>query len=195
LTQIEAKATALKSVICLMAVLAAGVAAVLPAPAVQAATPGTDSSLVERLEARQEIEELFSQYGASLDRRDFDAFGRLFTEDAVYGSGGGTPTRGRAAIQSQLQQTITANPSHLPGPDFHLYFNPSIRVDGDHATAHSLGGYLIPDDRSPGTWKLIFLVSYDDTLVRHNGHWLFQQRLLHAAAPPAPSNVPQTPRP
>ncbi len=58
--------------------------------------------------------ELFAQYGASLDRRDFDAFGRLFTEDAVYG-GGGTPTHGRAAIQSQLQQTITANPSHLRG--------------------------------------------------------------------------------
>jgi len=183
LTQIEAKAAAFHSVICLMAVLAVGVAAVLPPRSAQAGTRGSDSLLVQRLEARQEIEELFAQYGASLDRRDFDAFGRLFTEDAVYGSGG-TPTRGRAAIQSQLQQTITANPSHLPGPDFHLYFNPSIRVDGDRATAHSMGAYLIPDEHSPGGWKLIFLVSYDDTLVRENGHWLFQQRLLHAAAPP-----------
>jgi ketosteroid isomerase-like protein len=184
LTQIEAKATAAKSVIGLMAILAAAAAAALPPCPVQAATPGTQPSLVERLEARQEIEELFAQYGASLDRRDFDAFGRLFTEDAVYGSGA-TPTRGRAAIQLLLQQTITANPSHLPGPDFHLYFNPSIHVDGDHATAHSMGAYLIPDDHSPGGWKLIFLVSYDDTLVRQNGHWLFQQRLLHAAAPAA----------
>jgi ketosteroid isomerase-like protein len=167
----------------MIAVLAVGVAAVLPPRSTQAATPGSDSLLVQRLEARQEIEELFAQYGASLDRRDFDAFGRLFTEDAVYG-GGATPTHGRAAIQSQLQQTITANPSHLPGPDFHLYFNPSIRVDGDHATAHSMGAYLIPDEHSPGGWKLIFLVSYDDTLIRQNGHWLFQQRLLHAAAPP-----------
>ena len=166
-----------------MAVLAVGVAVALPPRSAQAGTPGSDSLLVQRLEARQEIEELFAQYGASLDRRDFDAFGHLFTADAVYGSGGGTPTRGRAAIQSQLQQTITANPSHLPGPDFHLYFNPSIRVDGGRATAHSMGAYLIPDDHSPGGWKLIFLVSYDDTLVRQHGHWLFQQRILHAAAP------------
>lgn len=181
MTQIEAKAAAFHSV--MIAVLVVGVAALLPPRSTQAATPGPDSLRVQRLEARQDIEELFAQYGASLDRRDFDAFGRLFTEDAVYG-GGGTPTRGRAAIQAQLQQTITANPSHLPGPDFHLYFNPSIRVDGDHATAHSMGAYLIPDEHSPGGWKLIFLVSYDDTLVRLNGRWLFQQRLLHAAAPP-----------
>jgi len=167
-----------------MAVLAAGAQVVLAARPAQAGAPDPESSLVQRLEARQEIEELFAQYGASLDRRDFDAFGRLFTEDAVYGAGG-APTRGRAAIQSQLQRTITANPSHLPGPDFHLYFNPSIRVEGDHATAHSMGAYLIPDDRSPGGWRLIFLVSYDDTLVRQHGHWLFQRRILHPAAAPA----------
>ena len=160
MTQIEAKAAAFLSV--MIAVLVVGVVVVLPPRSTQAATPGSDSLRMQRLEARQDIEELFAQYGASLDRRDFDGFGRLFTEDAVYG-GGGTPTRGRAAIQSQLQQTITANPSHLPGPDFHLYFNPSIRVDGDHATAHSMGAYLIPDEHSPGGWKLIFLVSYGTT--------------------------------
>jgi hypothetical protein len=48
-----------------------------------------------------------------------------------------------------------------------------------------MGAYLIPDDRSPGGWKLIFLVSYDDTLVRQRGHWLFQQRMLRPAASPA----------
>jgi SnoaL-like domain len=181
LTQIEAKAGAFHSV--MISVLVVGMAVMLAPHSTRAATPGSDSLRIQRLEARQDIEELFAQYGASLDRRDFDAFGRLFTEDAVYG-GGGTPTHGRAAIQSQLQQTITANPSHLPGPDFHLYFNPSIRVEGARATAHSMGAYLIPDEHSPGGWKLIFLVSYDDTLVRLNGHWLFQQRLLHAAAPP-----------
>jgi hypothetical protein len=184
LTQIEAKAVAFEAVVCLMAVLAAGTGAAMMARPATAATAGPESSLVARLEARQDIEELFAQYGATLDRRDFDAFGRLFTEDADYGAGR-TPTHGRQAIQAQLKQTITANPSHLPGPDFHLYFNPSIRIEGDHATAHSMGAYLIPDDRSPGGWKLIFLVSYDDILIRRNGHWLFQQRMLHPAASPA----------
>ncbi|HEV2701928.1 MAG TPA: nuclear transport factor 2 family protein [Steroidobacteraceae bacterium] len=183
MSQIEAKAARFKSAIALVTLLVAA-PVVLPVRPALAATAGPESSLLERLAARQDIEELFAQYGASLDRRDFEAFGRLFTEDAVYGSGA-TPTHGRAAIQAQLQQTITANPSHLPGPDFHLYFDASIHVDGDHATAHSMGAYLIPDEKSPGGWRLIFLVSYEDTLVRQNGHWLFSQRMLHPAATPA----------
>src|ERR1700684_3918299 len=96
----EAKAVAFKPVVCLMAVLAAGTGAVMAADPATAASSGPESPLVMRLEARQEIEELFAQYGASLDRRDFDAFGRLFTEDAVYG-GGGEPTGRRADTQWQ----------------------------------------------------------------------------------------------
>ena len=178
----------LKPFICLVAALAALAGTMAPTQAAQPGPAGSESSRLDRLEARQEIEELFAEYGATLDRRDFDSFGQLFTEDAVYGAGP-SPTHGRAAIQAQLQKIISANPSHLPGPDFHLYFNPSIRVEGDHATAHSMGAYLIPDVHSPSGWKMIFLVSYDDTLVRHNGHWLFQQRMLHAAAPTAVGNT------
>jgi len=197
LTQIETRVatthagagSSFKPLICLGVALVALAAAADPAPAGQPAPAASESSRLDRLEARQEIEELFAQYGATLDRRDFDSFGRLFTEDAVYGAGP-TPAHGRAAIQAQLQQTLSANPMHLPGPDFHLSFSPSIHVEGDHATAHSLGTYLIPDIHSPSGWKMIFLVSYDDTLVRRNGHWLFQQRLLHAAAPAAA--VPDT---
>jgi uncharacterized protein (TIGR02246 family) len=148
----------------------------------QAGAADGNAVRLQQLEARQDIEELFSAYGATLDRRDFDAFGRLFAEDATYGGGPGQPTHGRAAIQAQLEKTITANPSHLPTPDFHLYFNPSIHVEGDHATAQSKGAYVIPDLRTQGA-EIIFLVSYDDTFVRRNGHWLFQQRMLHAGIP------------
>jgi uncharacterized protein (TIGR02246 family) len=148
----------------------------------QAGTTDTDAARLQRLEARQEIEELFTAYGATLDRRDFPAFGRLFTADATYGGGPGEPTHGRAAIQAQLEKTITSNPSNLPTPDFHLYFNPSIQVEGDHATAQSKGGYVIPNLQTHGA-EIIFLVSYDDIFVRRNGQWLFQQRLLHAGIP------------
>jgi uncharacterized protein (TIGR02246 family) len=165
---------------------AGGVAAAVGAMALlhfaQAGTADADTARLQGLEARQEIEELFTAYGATLDRRDFPAFGRLFAEDATYGGGPGEPTHGRAAIQAQLEKTITSNPSHLPTPDFHLYFNPSIQVKGDHATAQSKGAYVIPDLQTHGA-EIIFLVSYDDMFVRHNGHWLFQQRMLHAGIP------------
>jgi uncharacterized protein (TIGR02246 family) len=141
-----------------------------------------DRSRLQRLEDRQDIEELFAAYGATLDRRDFDAFGRLFAEDAVFVGGPGEPVRGRAAIQASLAKTITSNPSHLPMPDFHLFFAPSVQVDGDHATAQSKGAYVIPDTSNNGA-RIVFLVSYQDTLVRRGGHWLFARREIHAGIP------------
>jgi len=145
---------------------------------------GSDSAAqrLQRVADRQEIEELFTAYGATLDRRDFDSFGRLFAEDAVYAGGPGEPVRGRAAIAAMLQKQITSNPSHLPMPDFHLYFNPSIQVDGDRAVASSKGAYVIPDLANNGA-RIVFFVSYDDTLIRRTGRWVFASRAIHAGIP------------
>jgi uncharacterized protein (TIGR02246 family) len=147
-----------------------------------AAQGDTTNARLQRLEDREQILELLTAYGATLDRHDFAAFGRLFSEDADYAAGPGTPTHGRAAIQAQLQSIIRSNPSHLPPPNHHLFFDPSIRIDGDHATAHSLGAYTVPDTAGKTT-QLVFFVSYDDTLVRRDGHWLFQRRALGSGAP------------
>src|SRR5690242_14153789 len=121
----------------LLAWLAAGIAAVVFAVAVpylaRAEGRDSDAARLRKLEDRQAIEELFTAYGATLDRRDFAAFGRLFAEDAQYVGGPGEPTRGRAAIQSLLEKQITSNPAHLPEPAYHLFFNPSIEVVGDRA--------------------------------------------------------------
>jgi hypothetical protein len=171
----------------LVAWLAAGVAAVVFAAAApflaRADARDSQATRLRTLEDRQAIEELFTAYGATLDRRDFAAFGRLFAADAEYGGGGpGGLTRGRAAIQSLLEQQITSNPAHLPEPAFHLFFNPSIEVNGDRATAHSKGAYLIPDLKNGGA-QIIFFVSYHDALVRQGGQWVFSRREIHSAIP------------
>lgn len=145
---------------------------------------GGDAARLRHLEDREQILELMTAYGATLDRRDFAAFGLLFAPDAEYGSGPNA-TRGRAAIQAQLERTIGSNPSNLPAPNFHLYFNPSIRIDGDTATATSLGAYTAPDPTG-GATRMVFFVSYQDTLVRRDGRWLFQRRVVGSGAPPAP---------
>jgi len=140
-------------------------------------------------EDRQQIEQLFADYGATLDRHDWEAFGRLFTEDAEFGGGAGEPARGRAAIQASLEKAITSNAARIPAPDFHVFFNPSIHVEGDRATAQSKGAYVIPDAHStdgvPGAAHMVFFTVYDDVLVRRGGHWLFQRRTLHSTMPPA----------
>jgi hypothetical protein len=130
---------------------------------------------LQRLEDREQILELMSAYGATLDRRDFPAFGRLFAEDASYGN-----TKGREAIQSLLEKTLASNPSNLPGPNSHLFFNPSIQINGDRATAQSKGAYTVPDVATKTT-LLVFFVTYEDTYVRREGRWMFQQRVLSAA--------------
>jgi len=145
---------------------------------------------LQRLEDREQILELLTAYGATLDRHDFVAFGQLFAEDAIYGSGPNA-TRGRAAIQSMLENQLLSNPMKLPPPNHHLFTNPSIRIEGDRATAHSLGAYVAPDLERKVT-NLVFFVTYDDVLVRKDGRWLFQQRVLNAAAAPAPA--PAAPR-
>ena len=100
----------------------------------------------------------------------------------MYVGGPGEPTRGRAAIRSALEQTLAANPAHLPEPAFHLFFNPSISVDGERATARSKGAYLIPDVKNGGA-RIVFFVSYEDAFVRRDGHWLFARREIHSGIP------------
>lgn len=147
-----------------------------------AASGDTTAERLQRLEDREQILELLTAYGATLDRHDFVAFGQLFAEDAEYAGGPGAPTRGRAAIQAQLQRVITSNPSNLPAPNHHLFFNPSIQLDGDRATSRSLGAYVAPAPDG-GSTQMVFFVTYDDLLVRSGGRWLFQRRTIGSGAP------------
>jgi len=148
----------------------------------EAASSASIAARLQRLEDREQILELLTAYGATLDRHDFAAFGQLFTDDAEYAAGPGAATRGRAAIQKQLEQVITSNPSHLPPPNHHLLFNPSIRVDGDRATVHSFVAYVAPDATGKTT-QMVFFVAYDDQLVRREGHWMFRRRAAASGTP------------
>lgn len=150
--------------------------------AAEATSPSlSPAARLMQLESREQIRELLVAYGATLDSRDFPAFGELFAEDAEYVSAG-TTTRGRKAIQAQLEQVLKANPSNLPSPNFHIGFNASISVTGSTATARSLGAYTAPDPAGGGT-RLVFFVVYDDVLVHVDGRWLFKRRAVGSGAP------------
>jgi uncharacterized protein (TIGR02246 family) len=147
-----------------------------------AAARDDTAARLQRLEDREQILDLLTAYGTTLDRHDFAAFGQLFAADAEYGGGAGTPTRGRTAIQAQLEKTILGNPTNLPPPNRHLLFNPSIQLDGERATVQSMGAYVAPAADRKST-QMVFFVSYQDTLVKRDGRWLFQRRILGNGAP------------
>ncbi len=176
-----------RNVIAITALVCGAVLSAQGLPA-HAASKDSVESRLQRLEDREAILELLTAYGATLDRHDFAAFGQLYAEDATYGSGPNA-AQGRAAIQSMLEKQLLANPLKLPPPNYHIFFSPSIRIDGNRATAHSKGAYVAPDPERKVT-NMVFFVTYDDVLVKKDGRWLFQQRVLNAAGSTPAANAP-----
>ena len=119
---------------------------------------------VEALEAQEAIRQLWADYGRTLDARDFAAFSTLWAREATYG---GTPAapgaKGPAAIGAFLEKAIGTNYPDSKGKNFHLYFNESIDVQGDRATAVSKGGFVMASaDNSKADFLL--LATYRDEL-------------------------------
>jgi SnoaL-like domain len=137
---------------------------------------------VRRLEDTEQIRNLLNRYGSTLDQRDFVAFGELFAEHSEYAGGGPMGTqKGPKAIALALENQMTSNPAHLNSPNFHIFFNESIDVDGDTAIATSKSAYVVRSDSNKP--DIVFLAHYDDTLVRENGQWKFERRIVHGDIP------------
>ena len=149
-----------------------------------AQAPATQQALVSRLEAleaREAIRALWAEYGRTLDARDFGAFARLWARNAEFGTGPNA-AKGPAAIAASLEKAIGTNYPDSKGKNFHLYFNESIDVRGDHATAISKGGYVMATaDNSKADFLL--LAEYRDELVKDDGVWKFLKRQIVSEIP------------
>jgi uncharacterized protein (TIGR02246 family) len=169
------------SAIALTALAAFG--AVSQAQSVRSAKNESVEVRLRILEDREEIRQLTIDYGRTLDQRDFAGFAKLFTKDAEYGGGGGAGmTKGPEAIAKLLEDVFQKNPTNVNTPNFHLFCNETIQVNGDQATALSKGIFVVRgDDNKPDT---VMLATYKDVLVRENGAWKFKQRIVQGDIPP-----------
>ncbi len=158
-----------------LALVATGLAA--PARAQEA------SPAMQELRDRTAIHQLLLDYGRTLDEREFEAFGNLFTEDGEYGPAG-SMTKGPTAIADQMSAVFDANAMGFREPNFHVFFNESISLDGDRAEATSMSFYVVPgEDDLP---KIAMMAAYKDDLVRVGGEWKFQRREVRGLSrPPA----------
>ena len=146
-----------------------------------------DSSLqarIQRVEDQQEIQRLLFEYGRTLDRGDYAAYSRLFAKDGEWVGTVGS-YKGPAAIEAAIGKAMSA-PAFAPLKvgGFHLLTNAIIDVDGDHATAVSKWSYVHIVDKAP---VIAFSGRYHDALVRENGHWRFQRRVVVAVTDPDPT--------
>jgi hypothetical protein len=170
-----------------MAALAGAGAAALFMRGADAGERSADAALIQQLaarvqllESREDIRVVMNDYGRLLDRRDFDGFAGLWASQAEYVSGG-TVTRGPGAIADSLKDIIGRNPLGFGTPNFHVFFNQSIDVQGERATALSKSAFVVPGlNNRP---EAVILASYDDVFTREGGHWKFLRRVVHGDIP------------
>ena len=154
----------------------------------QAARPAAKSIEVrlQALEDKDAIHGLLMNYGRTLDARDFAGFAQLFARDGEYVAGNRS-AKGPAAIRELLEGLLKVNAAPVSGRDFHLFFNETIEVNGDQATALSKGGFFVRgQDKQLQTSAL---VNYHDQLIREDGRWKFKRRQL-GETPSTPAAPP-----
>ncbi|MEP7313368.1 MAG: nuclear transport factor 2 family protein [Pseudomonadota bacterium] len=152
----------------------------LPLQCTVAATPATAmEQRLRTLEDREQIRALLNDYGRLLDERNFEGFGKLFAATGEYHSG--AITKGPKAIGDSLRDIMGRNPLGFKEPNFHVFFNVYIDVKGDRATSTSQSVYLVPSEGNKP--ELALMASYQDDLVREDGQWKFQKRVVRGHIP------------
>jgi uncharacterized protein (TIGR02246 family) len=139
---------------------------------------------LQKLEDMEEIRTLLLDYGRTLDARDLRAYSELFTKDGEWIGGFGS-VNGRAELLAFMQKSVGTAPN--TGKTYHLLTNFFITVTGNTATATSRWSYVIGNaEKKP---VLEHSGRYEDTLVREDGHWKFQKRVVLNDLPPVEQPV------
>ncbi|HSW38492.1 MAG TPA: nuclear transport factor 2 family protein [Acidobacteriota bacterium] len=134
------------------------------------------------LEDREELRLLLKNYGLFLDKRNFAAFAALFSEKEGEWIGGMGKAKGSAAIQKLMEDTIGTGDGKFFMPNYHLFANEMIKVNGDKAEAVSKWLFVVRgEDGGP---QPVYLGRYEDSFIRENGAWKFLRRVVSGEIPP-----------
>jgi hypothetical protein len=128
---------------------------------------------------RVAIHNLLMEYGASLDRRDFDGFAKLFGEDGAYQLSTGAATIGPKTGE-MMRDIFATGPNATAVPNFHLFFNEVIWFETpERARSTSACMFMTTPDQSTRKLAIAVSATYDDELVKEaDGSWRFKRRTL-----------------
>ncbi len=120
------------------------------------------------LEDRIAIYELNAAYGDAVCRRDKQAFGETWADDAVWRLPWGEPVIGRETIKDYWAAQIANYPFH----NFSSYTG-ALEIDGDHAT-----GRMWTSERVENMLGASGVVTgrYDDEYVKRDGRWYYASK-------------------
>lgn len=140
---------------------------------------------LRRLEDLVEIQQLFVDYGRSLDDGDVDRYASLFTADGRVDLG----PIGRAEGRTGIRKLMAAALDGLVGHSFHLVTGPQIELDGDEARASVMWTVIHRDGH--GAPQVTMIGKHHDHLRREDGRWRFAER---RGTIDIPSRYPDSPR-
>ena len=151
-------------------------------PAKSAERQETVEARLQRLEDREAIRKLLMDYGRFLDQRNFVAFSQLFSEKEGEWIGGMGRAKSSQAILKLMEDTIGKDSKGMGAPNYHLFSNDMISVDGDQAKASTKWMFVVQGEASRP--QLFYLGHYEDVLIRERGHWKFLRRMVYGDIPP-----------
>ena len=121
-----------------------------------------------------EIRNLLFTYAARMDAGDFSGVADLFT-DATY-RGGGATFRGAGPLREVLAATVVLYDG-VPRTK-HLTTNVIVDVDASEETAQARSYFTVLQALEDFPLQTIVAGRYEDRLVRSNGTWRFDDRLV-----------------
>jgi hypothetical protein len=119
-----------------------------------------------------ELQELIARYNYTVDHEQYDEWASTFAPEGVFQG-----AIGRFLVHKELDQFIVAMKSlaaQAPNPR-HFVTNILPKFDGDRGTCTSF--LLMTSTTKEGT-RPVIAGEYVDKLVRHNGKWLFLERIV-----------------
>lgn len=128
------------------------------------------------VEDRIAIEALFARYAWTLDTGDVDGFTALFTPDGVISDPGGRyQGRGPHGVDG-FMRLMCANPRFRGRQHWvcHTLF------DGDACRYSALSFAMVTSLHITGATNVDLLAYYDDVVVKIDGSWLFEARIIRS---------------
>ncbi|RKK05245.1 nuclear transport factor 2 family protein [Pseudoroseomonas wenyumeiae] len=123
---------------------------------------------IQRIEDELAIGQLRARYCHLLDDRNWPAFIDLFTEDGVFQ--GLDAVRGHAALMDFFSRRVP----ELTEDFWHFCTNGTVEIEGDAAKGRITLEYLSVTDGV----SYVSAGHYDDVMVRRDGRWRFQSRVI-----------------
>ena len=125
---------------------------------------------LRHLEDRDEIHQLFVDYGQHLDAGDFAAYAELFAADGEVRLGPMGSAKGRDEIRALMERALAG----VVGTSYHLITSPRVQIDGDTATSEVM--WTVVQRGSDGAPVVAMIGRHRDELVREDGRWRFRLR-------------------